>query len=73
MNTSQSSQARSEARIDQARVSELEVELAKKKALRKYVSAWNCESCGKLHTNEFSITCGDCDYLRESEDLEIEV
>jgi len=35
------------------------------------VKEYTCENCGKSHTNEFSITCGNCDSLRESGDLEI--
>jgi hypothetical protein len=32
---------------------------------------YECEHCGAEHENEFSLTCGDCDTLRESEGLEI--
>ena len=31
-----------------------------------------CHHCGAIHDNEFSLTCADCDYKRESEELEIE-
>ena len=33
---------------------------------------YTCEHCGKQHANEFSRTCGDCDRLRESGDLDLE-
>lgn len=35
------------------------------------MSTHTCEHCGAQHENEFSLTCGDCDTLRESGDLEM--
>jgi recombinational DNA repair protein RecR len=35
-------------------------------------SEYKCEHCGAIHSNEFSLTCSDCDRKRESEGLEIE-
>lgn len=32
---------------------------------------YTCQHCGAKHDNEFSLTCSDCDTLRESEGLEI--
>ena len=39
----------------------------------KYLSKneYECVHCGEKHNNEFSVTCADCDYRRESEGLGI--
>lgn len=32
---------------------------------------YECEVCGAEHTNEFSLTCGSCDWERESGELSL--
>ena len=37
----------------------------------KKQETWTCVCCDKQHTNEFSLTCEDCDHKRESCGLEL--
>ncbi len=37
--------------------------------VREMLSSYECEECGEMHVNEFSVTCRRCDFERESGDL----